>query len=90
MELSKENEYLKDVAQDYHRYNSHIKKQKQDQEQHLRTIIDYLDRLILEEKLTQESLMHAKSEQQRAFEKIAELKAEIDELITDDPNKISV
>jgi hypothetical protein len=83
VEMSKTNEFLVDVADDYHKYNCHIKKQKQDQEKHLRTIIDYLDRLISEEKLTHASLEHAKMEQQRALQDIFYLKNEIDEIITD-------
>ena len=45
-------------------------------------ILDYLDRLIMEEKLSSEALKHAKSEQARTMGEIENIKGELDQIMS--------
>ena len=59
-----------------------MKSEKDSQRQYLEMIVDYLDRLILEEKLSTEALKHAKSEQLRAMSEINNIKEDINEIMS--------
>ena len=58
----KTNEFLSTVAEDYKKYNDYILRQREQQEDSFRTILDYLDRLIKEGNLTDEALEHTKTQ----------------------------
>ena len=80
--LSKGNKYLENVAEDYQKYFKYMKSEKESQQKQLEMILDYLDRLVLEEKLSTEALKHAKSEQLRAMSEINNIKGEIDQIMS--------
>ena len=81
-EISHSNKYLENVADDYKRYYQYIKSQKESQQQFLNMILDYLDRLILEQNMSKEALDHAKMEQKRTLNEIENINADIDELMS--------
>lgn len=81
-DLSDGNEYLDNVKEDYQKYFKYMKSEKDSQRQQLEMILDYLDRLVLEEKLSSEALKHAKSEQLRAMSEINNIKGEIDQIMS--------
>ena len=81
-DLSDGNEYLETVAKDYQKYFKYMKSEKDSQRQYLEMIVDYLDRLVLEEKLSSEALKHAKSEQLRAMSEINNIKKDINEIMS--------
>jgi len=80
--ISNSNKYLEGVAKDYESYYDHIKTEKNSQKQYLNMIIDYLDRLMLEEKLSTEAFKHARSEQRRTMGEIVNIKGELDEIMS--------
>ena len=80
--ISNSNKYLEGVAKDYESYYDYIKNEKNSQKQYLNMIVDYLDRLLMEEKLSSEALKHAKSEQTRTMGEIDNIKGELDEIMS--------
>ena len=81
-EISTTNNYLEGVAKDYQHYYDFINSEKNSQKKYLEMILDYLDRLMLEEKLSTEALRHAKSEQKRTIGEIDTIKGELDEIMS--------
>ena len=81
-ELTHSNKYLEGVSGDYHKYYDFIKNEKNSQRQYLEMILDYLDRLMLEEKMSTETLKHAKSEQNRTLAEIENIKGDLDEIMS--------
>tara|TARA_B110000967_G_C18657105_1_gene446273 strand:+ start:43 stop:414 length:372 start_codon:yes stop_codon:yes gene_type:complete len=80
--ISNSNKYLDGVANDYQKYYGFIKNERSSQKKYLEMILDYLDRLILEEKLSTEALKHARSEQRRTMGEINNIKGELDEIMS--------
>ncbi|MEX0597851.1 MAG: hypothetical protein WD512_15275 [Candidatus Paceibacterota bacterium] len=76
-----DNEFLEDVYQDYGKYYGFIKKQKEEQISAFEIINDYLEKIILETKLTDASLSEAKFEQRAITERINDIKKELEEII---------
>lgn len=75
------NEFLSTVAEDYKRYNDYIIRQKEQQESSFITILDYLDRLIKEGRLTEEALDHTKMQHRDIIGEINLIKKEIDDIV---------
>jgi uncharacterized protein (DUF1697 family) len=80
----KENEFLEEVSNDYDKHYNFIKKQKEEQIVAFETINDYLEKIILETKLTNSSLTEAKHEQRTILDKINKIKKELEDLINVD------
>lgn len=76
-----ENEFLSSVAEDYKKYNDYIVRQREQQEESFRTILDYLDRLIKEGNLTEEALEHTKAQHRLIINEIDLIKRDLDEII---------
>jgi len=76
-----DNEFLEDVYQDYGKYHGFIKKQKEEQIAAFEIINDYLEKIILETKLTDKSLSEAKMEQRVIMQRINDIKKELEEII---------
>ena len=75
------NEFLSGVASDYQNYNDHIIRQKQQQEESFKMILDYLDRLIKEGNLSEEALEHMKMQNKNILREIDSIISEVDKLI---------
>ena len=78
----KTNEFLSTVAEDYKKYNDYILRQREQQEDSFRTILDYLDRLIKEGNLTDEALEHTKTQHRQIINEIDFIKKELDQLVS--------
>lgn len=76
-----ENDFLEDVYQDYGKYHAFIKKQKEEQIAAFEIINNYLEKIILETKLTDKSLNEAKFEQRLITQRINVIKKELEEII---------
>ena len=77
---AKVNHFLNDVLEDYHSYYDYICKEKREQQEYLQMILDYLDKLLLNEQMASDSLEHAHREQGRILEQISLIKRELDEI----------
>jgi hypothetical protein len=75
----KENDFLADVAQDYNKYYSFIKKQKEDQIAAFEIINRYLEKIISDSKITEKSLKEAKNEQREIIEIIDGIRKELED-----------
>lgn len=74
------NDFLKQIAEDYHTYNTMIMKQKEKQVCELQKILDYLDELVETQAVTQYTLNHTKTEQRRVVDEIKELQKDMKKL----------
>lgn len=78
---SRENDFLKDVLDDYNKYNSYIIKQKEQQIMHLHMLNQYIENITEDLQLTDSQLENSKQEQREIMREISKLKTEMDELI---------
>jgi hypothetical protein len=86
----RENIFLKDVIDDYDRYNKHIISQKQQQIALLNTLNQYIDNITNDLQLTDTKLKESKQEQREITKEMTYLKNELDDLVekteTDEEN----
>lgn len=86
----RENTFLKDVADDYDRYNKHIISQKEKQIAFLNTLNQYIDNITNDLQLTDTKLRESKHEQREITKEMTYLKNELDDLVekteTDEEN----
>lgn len=71
------NQFLKEIAEDYKKYNKIIVDQKKKQVEELTKILDYLDELIETQVITKHTLSHTQNEQKRTVNEIKELRKEL-------------
>lgn len=76
-----ENEYLKDVKQEYEDYFSLVQKEKREQLDALNNVYKHLDEIIKTSKLTDSFLENSKIEQQEIMKQINILENELNEII---------
>lgn len=76
------NDYLSGVNDDYSKYYDYILNEKQQQQDALILLKEYIDDLIKTEYLVDEQLRTAKHEQKDIINEIDKVKAELDELIS--------
>ena len=77
----RENTFLKDVADDYDRYNKHIISQKEKQIAFLNTLNQYIDNITNDLQLTDTKLRESKHEQREITKEMTYLKNELDDLV---------
>ena len=75
------NEFLGDIIDDYDKYHAFILSEKQRKERAFRHIIEYLDKIMVEGKLTESGLRETKMEQDDLLGKIKNVRTEMDELM---------
>ena len=80
-ETSKANMFLNNVKSDYDTYYNYILDEKEQQYNSLKTILDYLDRLILEEKLSDMYLQNVKKDQEHILIEMNHIKKDLDDII---------
>ena len=78
----KENSFLEDVVGDYKKYNDFIVKQKKEQLDAFNIILEYLDRITMESKLTDVALGRAQHDQKTILREMDKIKDELDEMIS--------
>jgi hypothetical protein len=79
-EVKKENEFLEKVANDYNYHYNTIKKLKDEQMRSMSILVEYLDHLIKETTMTDESLDYAKKQQSKLLEELDTLNSEINKI----------
>ena len=79
--ISKQNEFLSEVKQDYSKYYGYIVKQKQDQMSALSLLNNYIKDLTVSGKLSKNNIDDAKNEQEKILTEINSIKKGIDDII---------
>ncbi len=79
--ITKQNEFLSEVKQDYSKYYGYIVKQKQDQMSALNLLNNYIKDLTDSGKLSKNNIDDAKNEQEKILTEINSIKKGIDEII---------
>jgi DNA repair exonuclease SbcCD ATPase subunit len=79
--LTKQNEFLNDVKQDYNKYYGYIVKQKEDQMSALSMLNTYIKDLTVSGNLSKNNIDDAKNEQQKILTEINSIKKGIDDII---------
>jgi hypothetical protein len=85
--ITDENEYLKEIADDYDKYFNYIKEKKEQQIKAFDLIYKYLERIIKSNKYTEEELINATREQKEILDKINAIKTELDDIISENKNE---
>ena len=81
--ITKHNQFLEDIKNDYQRYNKYIVTQKQDQLRALQMLDEYIKDLTVSGKLTKNNLEDAKEEQNKILNEVRSIKKSLDEIIKD-------
>jgi DNA repair exonuclease SbcCD ATPase subunit len=84
--LTKQNEFLNEVKQDYNKYYGYIVKQKEDQMSALTLLNGYIKDLTVSGTLSKNNVQDAKNEQQKILTEINSIKKGIDEIIKETCN----
>lgn len=86
--ITKQNEFLSEVKQDYNKYYGYIVKQKQEQMSALGMLNNYIKDLTVSGKLSKNNVDDARNEQQKILTEINSIKKGINDIIkdTDDIN----
>jgi len=86
--LTKENEFLNEIKQDYNKYYGYIVKQKEEQMSALTLLNTYIKDLTNSNSLSKNNIQDAKIEQQKILTEINSIKKGIDDIIkgTDNNN----
>jgi hypothetical protein len=79
--ITKQNEFLSEVKQDYSKYYGYIVKQKQDQMSALNLLNNYIKDLTVSGKLSKNNIDDAKNEQEKILTEINSIKKGIDDII---------
>ena len=80
--LTKENEFLNEVKQDYNKYYGYIVKQKEDQMSALTLLNGYIKDLTISNSLSKNNIQDAKNEQEKILTEINSIKKGLDDIIT--------
>ena len=83
-EMNKNNEYLKDILEDYKKYHGHIANQKNEFAVRLNELVGHLEKQMEDAGLTEQQMRQAKFERNRILSQLDKVKKDIDKLI---PNK---
>jgi DNA repair exonuclease SbcCD ATPase subunit len=84
--LTKQNEFLNEVKQDYNKYYGYIVKQKEDQMSALTLLNGYIKDLTVSGTLSKNNVQDAKNEQQKILTEINSIKKGIDDIIKETGN----
>ena len=79
--LTKQNEFLNEVKQDYNKYYGYIVKQKEDQMSALTLLNGYIKDLTISGSLSKNNIEDAKNEQVKILTEINSIKKGIDDII---------
>ena len=78
--VKKDNEFLEKVSDDYYSHYEAIKKIKNEQMRSMKVLVEYLDHLIKESDMTDESLNYAKNQQSQLLSELDTLNNEINKI----------
>ncbi len=80
--LTKQNEFLNEVKQDYNKYYGYIIKQKEEQMSALTMLNTYIKDLTISNSLSKNNIQDAKNEQEKILTEINSIKKGLDDIIT--------
>jgi hypothetical protein len=83
IKLSKMNSFLKDLKDDYLKYNNYIVKQKQDQVTALNLLNNYITDLSKSGQLSEYNIQDAKKEQTKIMKELKYIKTGLDKIINE-------
>lgn len=81
--ITKQNKFLEEVKNDYHKYYGYIVQQKKDQIRALEVLDQYIKDLTLSGKLTKNNIEDAKEEQRKILREVNSIKGSLDSIIDD-------
>jgi hypothetical protein len=81
--LAKVNSFLRDLKDDYLKYNNYIVKQKQDQIVALQLLNNYIDDLKRSGQLSEYNIQDAKTEQRKILNELKSVRSGLDKILTD-------
>lgn len=81
--ITKQNKFLEEVKNDYHKYYGYIVQQKRDQIRALEVLDQYIKDLTLSGKLTKNNIEDAKEEQRKILREVNSIKGSLDSIIDD-------
>ncbi len=77
-----DNRFLRSVYSDYCRYRTYIVEQKRREQARMRSILDYLEKVLAESELSLTLLNRARFEQNRVLGQLDQVQGELDELVS--------
>lgn len=83
LKLAKVNSFLRDLKDDYLKYNNYIVKQKQDQIVALQLLNNYIDDLKRSGQLSEYNIQDAKTEQKKILNELKSIRSGLDKILTD-------
>lgn len=79
--ISKQNQFLEVVKNDYEKYHNYISEQKRDQIRALQVLDEYIKDLTISGKLTKHNIEDAKEEQYKILRELKTIKGSLDDLV---------
>ena len=79
--MEKQNEFLREIKNDYSKYYNYILKQKQEQMEALDMLKQYVNDLTVSGSLSKQNIKDAKLEQKRILREMKNIKKELDTLV---------
>lgn len=79
--LKDTNDLLTNVAEDYHKYEEYIIKEKKLQQEAMNNIVKHLEKILNESELSDSALAQAKLQKQTLLSSLSEIKNSLDEII---------
>jgi hypothetical protein len=79
--LSRQNQFLQTIQQDYENYHNYIVEQKEGQIRAMSSIKQYVEDLIVSGKLTDEDIRQAKDDQREITNEVKKIREKINEII---------
>ena len=80
--VSNENRFIESVVKDYIDYFDYIKKIKENQQQSLNDLVEYLDNIMKNSGLTEEAVQNAKKQQKSLLLQLNIIKKDLNEIIS--------
>jgi hypothetical protein len=80
--VSNENRFIESVVKDYIDYFDYIKKIKENQQQSLNDLVEYLDNIMKNSGLTDEAIQNAKKQQKNLLQQLNIIKKDLNEIIS--------
>jgi hypothetical protein len=87
--ISRQNQFLEVVKNDYENINNYVIQQKRDQIKALEVLDEYMKQLTIYGKLTKHNIEDAKQEQRKILKELDLIKGNLDSIITDTDDIVS-
>jgi hypothetical protein len=87
--ISKQNEFLEHIKNDYFKYNDYVVKQKNDQMKALELLNEYIHDLSNSGELSEQNIKDSRHEQRKIMKEIKDIKSSLDSLIEGEESQIN-